>query len=396
MMKRILTGLVKTALALCVVAVAMVAARNMIKSRPVAEKAARPPSVPVVEVIVAGAESRRTDVVAMGTVVPARRLTVQPEVGGRIVDHHPSLTAGGVISAGEELLRIDRREYEIIVEQQEAQVEQVRTELRLEEGRRYVAEREWELFESDIASTEMGRELALREPQIRRAESSLKGALSGLERARLNVERTVLNLPFNALVLEENVEIGQLVSPQSKLATLVGTDRFWIQVSVPADRLDWIRVPGAGGGEGSAARVLYERGGEEGEERKGKVVRLLGELDPVGRMARVLVMVDDPLGLQGKGGRPLLLGSYVRVEIEGREVPGLYRVPRTALRDGEYLWILGSGDRLEIRPVEILWSRKDEVFVSDGVGEGERIIVSRLGTPVQGMALRAADTGKEE
>jgi hypothetical protein len=86
----------------------------------------------------------------------------------------------------------------------------------------------------------------------------------------------------------------------------------------------------------------------------------------------------------------------VRVEIEGREVPGLYRVPRTAPRDGEYLWILGSGDRLEIRPVEILWSRKDEVFISDGVGEGERIIVSRLGTPAQGMALRAAGPGKEE
>jgi hypothetical protein len=67
-----------------------------------------------------------------------------------------------------------------------------------------------------------------------------------------------------------------------------------------------------------------------------------------------------------------------------------------AVREGDYLWVLGAGDRLEIRPVEIFWSRRNEVFVSDGIGEGERVIVSRLGTPVQGMALRASDVGQEE
>jgi hypothetical protein len=48
-----------------------------------------------------------------------------------------------------------------------------------------------------------------------------------------------------------------------------------------------------------------------------------------------------------------------------------------------------NGDgRLEIRPVEILFRGKDEVLVKNGISEGERLVVSDLPAPVEGMQLR--------
>ena len=40
---------------------------------------------------------------ASGTVVPARKLTVQPQVSGRVTRRHPGLVTGGVVQEGEEL-----------------------------------------------------------------------------------------------------------------------------------------------------------------------------------------------------------------------------------------------------------------------------------------------------
>jgi len=381
-----------------VIAAGVAVAVRLIRTRP---RAARTPPRAVatlVEVITCSEGSEQVVIEAMGTVVPAKAVVVQPQVTGRIIEQNPKLVPGGRFNKDEVIARIDPRDYELAVEQQKAAVQRATFELKVEEGRRVVAKREWNLLESDLAESEAGRALALREPQLETAKAALAAARSGLEQAALSLERTTIRAPFNALVQEESIDLGQLVAPQTRLATLVGTDEYWVQVSIPMDRLQWVAIPGVNADEGAAATVLHAVGPEMVVERTGRVVRLLGDLDPVGRMARVLVAVGDPLGLgadSDDGAIPLLIGAYVRVLIEGPVLEDVVVVPRRAIREGDRIWVMNAEDKLEIREANIVWRRENDVLLRDSVDGGVRVIVSRIAAPVPGLPLRVENDNKE-
>lgn len=114
-------------------------------------------------------------------------------------------------------------------------------------------------------------------------------------------------------------------------------------------------------------------------------------------MARLLVEVKDPLDLQAKDGRrpPLLIGEYVRVLIEGADLPDVFRIPRYALRNDSQVWIMDQEATLSIRPVETIWRDEDFVFVRDGLQVEDRLIISALAAPVDGMQLRMEEGGAE-
>ena len=123
-----------------------------------------------------------------------------------------------------------------------------------------------------------------------------------------------------------------------------------------------------------------------GAEREGRVIKLLGDLEEKGRMARILVEVKDPLCLQpeNKAGKPLLLGEYVQAEIDGSELTGVYSIPRKAMRENKQIWIADRG-KLDIREVEVLWRDAQRALIRDGIANGEALIVTDLTTPIHGM-----------
>jgi len=79
---------------------------------------------------------------------------------------------------------------------------------------------------------------------------------------------------------------------------------------------------------------------------------------------------------------------YVRVEIEGGMLDEVFSLPRTGLRDGRDVWILGSDSTLQIREVEVVWRGRDSVLVRGGLQDGDYVITSGLAAPVAGMPLQ--------
>jgi len=98
----------------------------------------------------------------------------------------------------------------------------------------------------------------------------------------------------------------------------------------------------------------------------------------------VLIAIENPL----QGESPVLLNEYVRVKISGAPVEGAYRIPRSALHDDRLVWLATPKGALEIREVEIAWRDATEVIVSGGLNDGERLILTNLSTPIDGMTLR--------
>lgn len=357
----------------------------LIKTRPKAEH--RPPAemVALVSILEAAPSTETILVPAMGTVLPSAQVDLQAEVSGRVIAQHPRLIPGGRVRAGETLVKLDAQDYEYALDQQKAAMDKAVFELKVERGRKQIAEEEWRRLGLGAKVDDESRSLALREPHVKAAESAVEAAKSALSKARLNLDRTAVRAPFDAVVLEEYTDVGQLVSPQSRVATLAGVESYWVRISVPVEWRRWIRLPDDLGAGGSAARVLHDIGQGAPLAWDGRVIRLLADLDPAGRMARLLVRVDHPFGAGTE--LPLLLGAYVKVEMEGRSVDEVYRLPRAALRDGAQVWIMGAEDRLEIRPVEVLWTQETDGLVR-GLQPGDRVVTSPIALPLPGMKLR--------
>jgi hypothetical protein len=406
-MSRKLRRVVEAVLVLVVLGAGVGVLRYLRSTRPEVQRAERPVQGLLVETQAVRARRHEVVVRAHGTVIPALRVTLQPELSGRIVWHSPALVPGGRLPKNAPLVRIDPRDYELALQARNAEVSRTALELRLEHGRQEVARKEWELFGETAAraaqpgaatpdaaaptAAEDGGLLALRDPQVKTAEVAVQSARSALDRARLDLSRTVLRVPFNAMVIEERVERSQLVTPQAQLATLIGTDRFWVQVSVPIETLAHIALPGneRDAATATAVRVWQQVGGAR-VERSGRVLRLLPDLDAGGAMARLLVEIDDPLGLAvTPRPLPMLLNSYVNVEIAARPIERAIEVRRAALREGDRVFV-AEDEKLRIRDVEIVWRMPDAVLIGRGIRDGERVVTSRVAAPVDGMAVRVS------
>jgi len=262
---------------------------------------------------------------AMGTVVPAREVELKPQVTGEVIDINPEFIEGGMLKAGSLVLQIDPEDYKLALMQKEKVLADASYSLKLELGRQEVAKREWELLNGNKDAKDREVELALRKPHLEKAKAELNAAKAELEKAYLDLSRTQIKAPFNAMVRSRWVNLGSQVTPQERLAELVGTDSYWIQTSVPVDRLSWIQIPRSQGDPATRARIIYA----QNQERTGNVIRLMGDLSPEGRMARVLIEVEDPLGLKNSKNiqLPLLIGEYVRVEIEGKKWKTFIKFP---------------------------------------------------------------------
>ena len=433
-----LSRLVRALLVLIVLGVAAALSSHWLLNKPKAQRRRRGPAAMLVEVSRVTPATEQITVCALGTAVPARLVDLSARVSGKIVGISPQSLPGGRFSAGEEFAKIDPEDYTLAVEQQQAELDRLtavldqqcsnvarqvsevaraESELKVEKGQQSVAQREYELLGTVVEEEDL--ELILRRPQLRTAqanyeaakaaklaaeagtraaEASRDAATVALKKAELNVTRTTIRAPFNATVHDKFVDLGSLVSPGTELAQLAGTDEYWIEAAIPLDQLEWIDIPEVNSSEGATGRVYHESAWGPGAFRVGTVERLMTELEPHGRMAQLLVSVKDPLDLQAPPAerRPLLLGAYVRVEIQGRALPDVVRVPRTAFHDGDRIWVMQPDGTLDIREVTPVWSGAEHVCVSQDLSDGDLLVTSNLSAPVQGMALHRADRPRQE
>ncbi len=363
----------------------------LMMTAPTTEPTEKPKAVKIVQVMEATGATETIHVTAEGVVLPIREVTIKPEVRGRILAHHPALILGGRLREDEELVRIDPADYELALTEHQAALEEAEFAIEVEQGRQVIAQREFALLEKDLQADDVNQALVLRQPHLERAEALLAKAKNEIAKAELALTRTTIRAPFNAVVIEESVEKGQLIDSSDTICKLAGTDAFWVQVTVPFEDLKWIQFPGQDR-SGSQATVIHDRGGESLAEWPGVVDQLLTDLQPNTRKARVLIRVDDPLGLYGSdeaSASPLFLGNFVRVRIEAGTLDNVIDIPREALRGDDELWVVDQAETLQIRQTKVLWKRKDSLLVENVLQAGERVIVSDLRAALPGMQVSA-------
>ena len=350
----------------------------IVKTAPKAESKRPEKQALLVDSFLSEISSETVTLELAGSVIPDQEISLKSRINGEVITVSENFIRGGIIKKGDLILSIDPIDYEIILTNTLSQLETAKFNYNLELGRQKIAKKEWDLLKA-IDATSEEKSLALREPHLASVKSSLLAAKANVKSAKLNLERTKIHSPFDALVKNDFVDVGSQITTATPLAELVGIDRFFIEASIPIDRLKWIKIPG------SSAVIKSNTG----DKYKGEVIRLSGSLETSGRMAKIIISVKDPWDNGSLNNKPLLLGEYVKISLNGISINNVTRIPRKSLRENNWVWIDDEG-KLKIQPVEILFKESEFVFVRN-IPSKSSIITSDIAAPIPDRLVKSTE-----
>ena len=339
-----------------------------------------PGAPPPPEVSVATAEAGRLPMTLeyVGRAAGSRDVEVRARVSGILLQRR--YREGGAVRRGDLLFRIDPEPYQAAVAQARAELGVERA--RLNEARRQ-RDRVLPLFERGLVS-QMNRDEAISNHEV--AEASVAAAAARLHKAELDLGYTEVRAPIAGLTSHEARSEGSLVtagSEASLLTRIVQTDPLYVEFTLPEGDAAALRPHLAGGEGGVVARLLPEGGTLYGREAR---LDFLDTTVEAGTgTVRARAVVDNPDG-------ELVPGQFLRVRIEGVTLQGV-AVPRRAVMSsaqGVFVWIVGEGDKVDLRPVVLGGSVGERQLIASGLQGGERVIVEGVLKVQPGAQVKVA------
>lgn len=329
-------------------------------------------------------------VASQGTVEPRTQTMLVAEVSGRVLAVADTYVTGGFFRAGDILVTLDSADYEVSLQQARANLLTAQSQLTLESAQAEQAARQWD--SSGRARAE-APPLALRIPYLEEARARVLFAEADLARAERQLERTRIRAPYDGLVREKMVDIGQYVGTGTQIAQTFAVDYAEIRLPLTDRDIAFLELPRPGAntwGESYSAIpvVLKSTVGGRDFHWQGRIVRTDGVVDSSTRVYHAVAQVEDPYGLRQSSDLPALsIGSFVSATLEGIAVANVFKVPHSAVRNGNTVLVIDAEQRLRVRVVSVLRSDADSVYIDSGLGDGEQVIVSPVPIPIEGMRV---------
>ncbi|MCX2979256.1 efflux RND transporter periplasmic adaptor subunit [Halieaceae bacterium IMCC14734] len=365
----------------------------LIANRPQTVMAPPPERAALVDVAEVVLQDLRIEVQAQGTVQPHRETTLVPEVSGKIIYVAPNLEAGNYVAADEVLLRIDDRDYQAHLLRAKAAVASAQSNLAQERGRAEVAFKEWKKLPKSTQRSQQATDLYLRKPQTEQAEAELLSAQADMQRAADDLDRTVIRAPYDSLVKEKQADLGQYVSPGTSLAAVFSVDYAEVRLAIPQSKLNYLELPGVTGYDVASAPVvdLYTDVAGEVSHWPARLQRTEGVFDERSRVLFTVARVDDPYALGLGDHKPLRVGSFVKANIQGKLMQNLVVLPRFVLRAGNNIWVIDKEMTLRNRKVQTLRTEGRDIYVSEGLQNGDLVCLTTISAALPGMKVRIND-----
>ncbi len=343
----------------------------------------------------AKAEDVQLMVATQGEARPQIEIDLVPEVGGKIVYVSPNFIEGGLFKKGETLLRIEDADFKVAVIRAEAGIAQAEQVLVREQA-------EGEIARQDYA--ELGRgdpsPLALREPQQAQARASLQAAKAELEAAKLNLDRTYVRAPFSGRVRTKASDIGQFVTPGSRLGRIFSTDVVEVRLPLSDTQLSKLDLPLAFMARDRASAPKVDLHAiVAGQERHwdGRIMRTDSTYDTSTRALFAIAEVYDPYGAGASpDGVPLAPGLFVDADIVGKSFENVITIQRDGLRPQDEVYIVDDKGKAEIRQVTVLDATSERAVLTGGVAAGELVVLSPMERSRVEMTLKVLDVNDPE
>jgi len=349
----------------------------------------------LVETIDAEVVSLKFTVNSQGSVRPRTETALVSEVSGKIVSVAPEFVAGGFFRKGEQLLQIDPSDYETALKRAEAALASRVAKLADETARSEQAMRDWNNMGKDGRPSD----LVLRKPQVADAKANVSAAEADVQKARRDLERTSISLPYDGLVKQKAVDIGQYVTLGTRLGVTFAIDTAEVRLPLTHDDLNYLDLPSEtevrNADKPFPPVTLSAQNGNGVSQWQARIIRTEGVVDETSRVIYAVAQVVDPYGVLGQSHQQeLKIGTFVNAEIQGLPADNVVVLPRYVLRADSTVLTANDDDELEILPVTVLRAEPKKVYLSGGIKGGTRVVTTTLDAPVPGTRL--AIRGREE
>jgi multidrug efflux pump subunit AcrA (membrane-fusion protein) len=373
----------------------------------------------VVDVTTAAAISRELPrfFEATGSLAGDQQTDVAPSIAGKVVAVGVDL--GSYVKRGQMIVRLDDVDSKLRVEQAQAQVEQAKAALRQAEEK--VGLRSGQAFDPnrvpEVANARVALDLA--EKNLRRSErliesgdvsrsaydqqkaqrdqlkeqheaalslarqnhaavltarANLANAETQLGLARRNLSYNLVFSPIDGYVAERNADLGEYVSPTSKVATIVRINPLRIRIDIPEQAIPEVNV-------GQAVSVTTSAWPDK--NFSGRIARISPNVTPSSRTLSVEAEIEN-------GSGALKPGQFASVRIlQSRSQPAVLIPTRAVLTESgvSRVFVIKDGQAQQ-RLVQLGQTESDLVEIKSGVAEGEQVATSNLDQLSDGIAVR--------
>lgn len=341
----------------------------------------------LVEAIPAELRSLNFVIRSQGTVRPRTETTLVAEVSGKVVSVSPDFVAGGFFRKGDVLLQIDPSDYETAVKRAEAALASRRATLADEQARSEQAMRDWR----NLGRPGEPSDLVLRKPQLQGALANVSAAEADVEKARRDLQRTRITVPYDGLVREKRVDIGQYVAPGTPLGVSFAIDFAEVRLPLSKDDVRFLELPKTRlDSDDESFPEVTLTATESGDARswQARIIRTEGVVDEASRVIYAVAQVVDPYGVLGQSTQDeLQIGTFVSAEIEGVRAEDVIVLPRHVMHADNTVQVANADRELEIRTVKVVRAEPHQVYISEGVSDGELVVTTTLEAPIPGTKL---------
>lgn len=305
-----------------------------------------------------------------------RSVTLQAKVSAFLKEQ--PVPDGSDVKSGDLLYRLDPRDFQVALDQANAQIERDTASL---DYQRSNFERGDQLSKSGYLAKDAFDQ---RESSMRQAEAALTADRASVRAAQLNLDYAEIRAPFPGRLGRNQASVGTLVSAAGTvLNTLVQIDPLYVTFNPSETDLLEIRKARRSG----TVAVDVAVPGEATPAHKGELTFVDNAVDrTTGTVtARATIANAD---------RSLLPGQYVRVSVHVRDQPDALLVPQAAIGSsqlGKYVYVLSPDNKVEQKMVTLGSAQGPLVAIQEGVAESDRVITGNLqkigpGMPAQAVA----------
>jgi RND family efflux transporter MFP subunit len=354
---------------------------------------------------------------ATGSLAGDQQTDVAPQTSGKVVA--VGVDIGSQVRRGQILVKLDDAELKLRVEQSLTQVDQAKAAVRQAEEK--IGLRSGQAFDPDsvaeVANARVALDLA--DKNLRRAEkliesgdisrsfydqqkaqrdqlkeqygvalaqarqnyaavvvarTNVANAESQLALARKSLSYAIIPAPIDGFVAERTADLGEYVSPQQKVVTIVRTNPLRIRIDIPEQAISEVRV-------GQSVSVATSAWPDK--NFSGRIARIAPSVTSTSRTLTVEAEVDN-------AGGALKPGQFATVRIlQSRATPAILVPARAVLTDSgvSRVYVIKEG-HAEQRLVQLGQTDGDLVEVKSGVAADELIATSNVEQLSDGMAVK--------
>ena len=307
----------------------------------------------------------------VGTTEAIKNVTLQSMVTGYLTKQ--LVPDGTDVKKGRVIYRIDSRYYQASLDQAQAQKE--RDAANLEYSRINRQRNALMVVHGDVSKDAYD----LSTSQMHQAKASVLSDKAAEELSSINLGFTRITAPFDGRLSRSLVFPGTLISSGTNINTLVQLDPIYATFNPPEGDIPMI-VATKAKGPVTATITLSD---DPNDRYEGRLTFLDNVVDRSNGTMTARVTITNPQ-------KTLLPGQFVHVHLHIGEHPEARLIPLIAVassQTGKYVYVVGKGNIVELRPVTLGETNGDLVEVTKGLSPGESVVVGNLQKIGPGMAV---------